>query len=413
MSATTPRRVTVRSRRKLVLVRLVLTLWASLGANPLSSRADHLVVQRPVSLKDGPSAAAAPVARVEPGQMLPLSAPTQVNGFYEVEWPQGTRRWVYRSFVRREPGSAPADTVSESPAPTLKVRVIDVGQGDAIHICCPDGKHQMVIDSGHLRYPNAAASFRNAITELQAGDNRIEVIVSTHPHADHIGCTDWLLSNYRTDLYVDAGLKATTDVYGAVEQTIASRGVRRESLSMGKPDVDFCPLSAVSAVVLKPSGFGSLSDPNDHSVIIRLEYGEDSFLFVGDAEAEEEEQLLHDPATRSLLDCDFLKIGHHGSETSSTEEFLRAVTPLFAAVSCGAPDVNTNKRYKHPRESTIRRVLQHTKAKPGAARDLAVYNSAHARWTTVRIDRQLYATSLHGDLLFESNGHGIVCTPEH
>ena len=86
------------------------------------------------------------------------------------------------------------------------------------------------------------------------------------------------------------------------------------------PGIAFCPLADVKARILRPAGMEySDDDPNNSSVVIRVDYKKTSFLFVGDAEAEEEKLLMDDPATRALLDCDFLKAGHHASETSSKQ----------------------------------------------------------------------------------------------
>ena len=181
-----------------------LVLAMALLAAPAS--AAYLVVNRPVTLRTQPSAASEGAQRVEPGQTLPLATESQTNGYYQVEFPPGETHWVYRSFVRKVdgtlPGTAPspASTATAgsaapgaSPLGKLEVHVINVGQGDAILIRCPDGHHQMLIDSGDTRYPGSTVSFQNAMSELQSKDDPIEVVVASHPHADHIGNMEWLL----------------------------------------------------------------------------------------------------------------------------------------------------------------------------------------------------------------------------
>ena len=86
----------------------------------------------------------------------------------------------------------------------LEVHVIDVGQGDAILIRCPDGHHQMLIDSGDTRYPGSSQKFKAYLTANQSTSDAIEVVVASHPHTDHIGNMAWVLDNYQVDLYVDS-----------------------------------------------------------------------------------------------------------------------------------------------------------------------------------------------------------------
>ncbi|HYF13789.1 MAG TPA: MBL fold metallo-hydrolase [Phycisphaerales bacterium] len=370
--------------------------------------ADYIVVKRAAPIKNGPSAAADAVARVGSGQILELKDDRLSGNYVSVRSAGGVSGWIYKGFVDRHRGSAPPPAAAASE--TLKVRVFDVGQGDAILITCPDGDHQMLIDTGDTRYPGAAQAFKNAITEHLRPADTLEIAVGTHPHSDHIGSMDWLLRTRRPALYIDCGKPATSATFKRVEAAIAETGVlRRSANTLTLVDVDFCPRADVSAVLLRPAGFGAEDDPNDNSVVVRVNYFEDSFLFVGDTEAGLERQLLDDPATKGLLDCDFLKVGHHGSETSSTKEFLDAVTPRIAAISAGRPGVSTNAGYRHPRRRTVDRLALYLEPDPTPERPLTVYDSAQSRWLSVPLDVRLYSTSRDGDLLFESNGDGIVC----
>lgn len=373
--------------------------------------ADYLLATRKAPLKAAPSASAAPTAHVEAGQVLPLASDTLSGNYYQVAFPAGSSSWVYRGFVTRQQGDPP--TPAPPSAGHLKVHVINVGQGDAILITCPDGDHQLLIDSGDTRYPGSAKAFQNAMTELQPKADPIEVVVSTHPHADHIGSMDWVLRQYEVKLYVDDGLTYDSAKFKSIESAIHDRGVHREHVSSGSPppSIRFCPRPDVSAVILRPESFGDLSDPNDDSVVVRVDYGKESFLFVGDTEKEEEAQLLSDPAVRAKLDCDFLKVGHHGSDTSSTKAFLDAVTPQVAVISCGQPGVSTNAGYMHPRRSTVERLLQYVRGDAGPAKTLRVYDADAQRWTGIAVQGEVHCTSLEGDLVFESDGSTITCHP--
>lgn len=253
---------------------------------------------------------------MDAGQVLHLAGDEQINRFYRVEYSEREFAWVYRSFVELVEGDPPPQT-GPSICP-LEIHVVDVGQGDAIWIRCPEGTHQLLIDAGDTRYPGSAASFRSRLAALQGPDDPIEVVVATHPHADHIGSMEWVLRSYEVGVYVDSGFHNPTATVGRLERAIAERSVDRVSVAIGKPGIDFCPLDDVFAEVLRPQGYGSLHDANDASVVVRVVYGERSFLFVGDAEEPEEQQLLNDPVTRALLNCDLLKVGHHGSGTSTS-----------------------------------------------------------------------------------------------
>lgn len=394
-------------RTLLTLLLVQLALFGSL------SFADYAEVNRRVSLRSQPTAGANVVRRAELGDNLRLLSNAQTNGFFHVSDRTGQSGWVYRSFVTIRPGDVPALSAGTANKPPLQIRIIDVGQGDAIYIRCPDGQHQMLIDAGDNRYPNSSLAFQAALIQFQAKDDPIEVVVSSHPHADHLGSMEWVLRTYKVKQYIESGTTAETAIFRDVERALSDRAVPRTRVSSAAstPTVTFCPLSDISAQILRPRHFGTLEDPNDNSVIVRVDYKQDSFLFVGDAEVEEEELLLHDPGTRAMLNVDFLKLGHHGSDTSSSEEFITAVSPDIVAVSCGAVGVSTNARYKHPRFSTIDRLLRTVKSQPGSTRVLPAYSAETKTWKDVQVRGALYVTSLEGDLLFESDGTGIVFRP--
>jgi len=311
--------------------------------------------------------------------------------------------------------SATGGTTPAVQAPKLEVHVINIGQGDAILIRCPEGTHEMLIDSGELsqRYAQAGNLFKAYLTRLQATDNPIEVVVASHPHSDHIGNMPWVVDHYSIGVYVDDGLIGTSATFRTLEEKLAARQVPRRHLKDDAvPEIQFCPLQDVKVRVLRPRGMDySDDDPNDSSVIIRLDYGKTSFLFVGDAESGEEKLLMEDPETRPLLDCDFLKAGHHASETSSKQAFLDAVTPKIVAVSCGQKDVGTNKGFKHPRLLTLRHLLPMAETREGPAVEIDAYDSEKLEWVKVKLNSAVYVTSGQGDMVFESDGTRIHKRP--
>ena len=300
------------------------------------------------------------------------------------------------------------ELVTTTQSGQLEVHVISVGQGDAILIRCPDGNHELLIDAADTRYPGSARQFKDYMRAHQAVNNEIEIVVATHPHADHIGNMAWALREYTVGLYVDNGNVYHTRTYRRVDEAWEDSGAGYWStLDELVPDVDFCPRTDVTARILRPDGFGEDDDPNNNSVIVRVDYKQDSFLFVGDAEHEEEALLLADAATKALLDTDFLKVGHHGSNTSSGTLFLRQVTPEIVAISCGERGVGTNAGYRHPRHETVTALLGHAGSRDGRNKVIQAYDSSSGRWKSITLNKAVYVTAAEGDLVFESAGQGI------
>ena len=296
-------------------------------------------------------------------------------------------------------------------APKLEVHLINVGQGDGILIRCPEGTHELLIDSGELnqRYSGSSTMFKAYLGAKQATTNPIEIVIATHTHSDHIGSMKWVVDTYTIGLYVDNGMTGTSATFTNLNASLTARSVNRKSTKDATlPDIDFCPLAEVNARILRPAGFEEDEDnPNNRSVVVRVDFKNASFLFVGDAEAEEEQLLVNDLATKALLDCDFLKVGHHGSETSSKPFFIDAVTPKVAAISCGKKDVGTNKGYKHPRLKTVKQILPQADPREGPALDIDAYDGDNVVWTTVKLNAAVYVTAAQGDLVFESDGSTI------
>lgn len=389
----------------------IIGLLMALGA-VREATADRVVLSRNGNVYAKPDRNSDVLEEASTGAAFALNKPTQENGYYEIRTQDGRTGYIYRTLVRRYAdnagGAEGAATII--PAGRLQVHVINVGQADAIYIRCPDGRHQMLIDAGDLdiRYPNSARRFKAFLQESQPRRDPIEVVIATHPHSDHIGSLPWVLMNYSVKLYVDNGESHESGTYRLVDQALIDREIPYWSaLDEVMPEIDFCPDRKVTARLIRPKGYGDLKNPNDDSVIVRVDYLESSFLFVGDAEKELEAMLLEDESVRDLLDVDFLKVGHHGSDTSSSERFLEAVTPDIAAISCGEPDTGTNKGYRHPRLETVNELLKHIGPRPAEAVTVPCFSKGANEWRDVVLDRAVYVTSVEGDLLFESDGQSI------
>jgi competence protein ComEC len=304
---------------------------------------------------------------------------------------------------------------------SLTVMFIDVGQADASLTTCPDGQHHLLIDSGDTRYPGSAAAFKKALKAALPGDQaKITTVIASHPHADHIGSMQWVLENFVVENYVDNGQKVDSAMFGKL-QTLRARLTRQGKLvyingkqnSFGR--VDFCPLCDLELIepwASKPS----MSDTNERSVGARLTYKETSFLFVGDMEKEAEDVMVNEfsETERNDLRVTVLKVGHHGSDTSSTEAFVRAVSPEAVVVSCGKKETGTNVQYKHPRLSTVRQYGDWFDENPPPATQptpkpgkIWTYDKKKEQWRQQTRPNAMWITPNDGDITLRSDGTKI------
>ncbi len=222
-------------------------------------------------------------------------------------------------------------------AGSLVVHFIDVGQGDSEFIEFPDGKC-MLIDAGDDEHGNIV------IESIESyGYCEIDYLIATHPHADHIGGMDEVVEHFDIgEIYMPKAV-TSTKTYENLLNAISDKGLTIHTAKAGTTVSD---CSYIEFLAPLSNDYDEL---NNYSAVVKVSYGETSFLFTGDAESISENEMLSNDI--AALDCDVLKVGHHGSRYSSTSEFLTAVSPKYAVISCGS-----GNSYGHPHSEAIERL---------------------------------------------------------
>jgi len=253
-----------------------------------------------------------------------------------------TEPWQYIGGEKNEIGNK-----NEAAVTDLQVHYIDVGQADSILVRVPTsaGVKNMLIDAGTSEgYP--ASNIVNYLKGL--GITELEYIVITHPHLDHIGAADEVITDFTVKNVIMPECEASTKAWLNVLTAMDAKDLAYIPSEAGKTyhigEASFTVLGPIDATTVKPS------DTNDYSVVIRLLWGDTSFLFTGDAEASSEAEML-DRFPASAFKSDVLKVGHHGSTTSTSDVFLSAVNPDLAVISCGK-----DNSYGHPHKETVEKL---------------------------------------------------------
>lgn len=215
----------------------------------------------------------------------------------------------------------------------LTVSYIDVGQGDATLI--RKGDFSMLIDAGKNEKGSTVIEYLK-----KAGIAKLTVLVGTHPDSDHIGGLDDVLKQFPVEtVYLPEATKETK-TYHEVEEALVQADMEAQMPEIGK---EYLYDSNVMVRFLGPQQ--NYSGANDNSLVVQLAYGSSRFLFMGDAEQQSEQDILERGYD---LECDVLKVGHHGSYTATSNDFLQASNPTYAVISCGA-----DNSYGHPHAEVL------------------------------------------------------------
>lgn len=264
-----------------------------------------------------------------------------------------------KSRVMRKGGEAAAQntavpvTAKPVPAPSDESRALhiyfaDVGQGDCAFLLSPNG-HTMLIDSGESE---AASKVLSLLDRLHV--EKLDLLVASHMHSDHVGAMPAVLYSHEAGAFVMSTLAEADKALSCALDDNNVPIIRADA----ETSLDWDP--DVKLELLSPLPGAAYRDENQGSIMMRLEYGNTSILFTGDAGYQAEDMALS-VNDASVFRADILKLGHHGSSDATTPRFLHAVDPSFAVVCCGK-----NNSYGHPHQSVLNQLSK---------RDIQVYRT--------------------------------------
>lgn len=248
----------------------------------------------------------------------------------------------------------------------LTVHFLDVGQADSILVQLPNNQ-TMLIDAGNNDDANFVVSYLEKL-----GVKKVDYLVGTHPHEDHIGGLDAVIKCFDIGKVIMPKKTNHTDTFKDVLVAIKDKGLKITKAEAGQVLLNEKDLN----IAMIAPGSSSYDDLNNYSAVIKVTFGKISFLFEGDAEEFSEFEML---ASSHSLKADVLKVGHHGSSSSTSTQFLKAVDPRYAVISVGA-----GNDYGHPHHETL------DKLKNAGVK--------------------IYRTDKDGTLIFKSDGTKITVT---
>lgn len=254
----------------------------------------------------------------------------------------------------------------------LQVHFLNVGQADSILVITPNGQ-AILIDGGNLDDGPGVESYLKS-----QGIKELSAVVATHPHEDHIGGLDTIIHSFPPkQVYMSNGTSTTRTFKDFISAVNTSGAKKIRAKANTKLDV-----SGITGVFLAPNS-DHYEDLNNYSAVLKITFGKVSFLLTGDAEDVSEAEMLksgHD------LKATVLKVGHHGSTSSTTSAFLKAVSPKYAVISVGV-----NNEYGHPAQKTLKKL---------ASAGVQVYRTDQ--------DGTIVATTNGDTIKFEKTGKTIL-----
>ena len=245
----------------------------------------------------------------------------------------------------------------------IKVSYIDVNQGDSILVQV--NHKNLLIDSGPIESVSKLMHYLR-----KQNIDKLDYVVATHPHEDHIGGMSAVIKKYPIRKFYAPKKITQTKTFENMVNSLKSKNLK---IDVARPGINLDLGKSVRCEILAPIS-NNYENLNNYSAVIKITYGNSKFLFMGDAEKLSENELLENGYD---LSCDILKIGHHGSSSSSSKTFLDATNPKIAIISCGK-----NNDYGHPHHQTLNELKKRK--------------------------IQIYRTDVDGSVVFLSDGNNIV-----
>ena len=244
----------------------------------------------------------------------------------------------------------------------LLIHYIDVGQGDSILIQV-HGKN-MLIDAGTTESANELVNY----LKMQK-INKLDYIIETHPHEDHIGAMSKIINKFEVGKFYAPKVTSNTKAFDNMINSLRKKSLK---ILISKAGLTLDLGSGIKCEILAPNS-ELYKEVNNYSTVVKITYGDTKFLFEGDAEKLSEDEMINRGYD---LSCDVLKVGHHGSRTATSDEFLKKTHPKIAVISCGL-----NNDYGHPHKPTLTKLEA--------------------------INAKIYRTDKYGTIILESDGTKI------
>lgn len=223
----------------------------------------------------------------------------------------------------------------------MLIHYIDVGQGDSVLIQV--NNRNLLIDAGPKSDKKKLLDY---LSKLNL--EKLDYVIATHPHEDHIGNMADIIEGYKVLAFYAPKVQSTTKTFEKMVEALKDKNLKINVIKKGTDSIDLGQNTQVT--VFSPTQ-ASYENLNNYSPVIKIEYGSTSFLFTGDAEKDEEAEILNN---NENIHSDVLKVGHHGSSTSTSENFLNKVDPSIGIISVGK-----DNSYNHPNKETIKLLNEH------------------------------------------------------